>query len=203
MFRFKKFKKRQRIEFTDGQKSARGFTSEIAEDGLVINCRKPFPRGTWIEITTPLPGERTGRAKAKVLVATKQLSGVGEGSMEVELTLYNKSFLRYIKTVVGELKGNDLSLLVKPGDFPGDRDEEERPEERPEIVIPTAPETETVQEPEPEPEPESEPDPVPEPETGYLVMECGFCGTKNKVPEDKIFEGPICAMCKEPLLKHS
>lgn len=182
MFRYRKFKKRQRIEFTDGKNKARGFTSEIAEDGLVIGCRKPFPRGTWIEITTPLPDGRTGRAKAKVMVATKQLSGVGEGSMEVELTLYNSAFADYLRAVVGKLQGNDLSLLVKPSDFPGDVEEKEKPA--------------------PESEPSPEPEHAPEAPGEYIVMECGFCGTRNKVPEDKLFEGPICAMCKEPLLKH-
>jgi hypothetical protein len=195
MFRFKKFRKRQRVEYTDGQNTGRGFTYEIAEDGLVISCRKPMPRGTWIEITAPLPGGSTGRAKAKVLAATKQLSGVGEGSMEVELTLYNKAFSRYLGTVVGERKGNDLSLLVKPGDFPGDVEETEEPEERPEIVMPVTPE--------PKPEPEPQPEPEPEKKKEFIIMECAFCGTKNKVPEDRMFENPICALCKEPLLKTS
>lgn len=193
MFRFKSFRKRQKVEFTDGQSPGRGFTTEIAEDGLFINTRKPLPRGTWLEITADLPDGKSGRVKAKVLVARKQISGIGEGSMEVELTLYNRAFADYLRSVVGEFQGNDLSLLVKPGDFPGDIEQDEKPEERPEIVIPKNP----------EPAPEPEPEPEPKKETDYIIMECGFCGTKNKVPEDRLMDDPICAMCKEKLISTS
>jgi len=196
VLRFKMFKKRLKVEFSDGKSSGRGFTTEISEDGLFINCRKPLPRGTMIDIRTDLPGEKTGRVKARVMVAKKQISGIGEGSMEVEITLYNKAFVRYLRSVVGDLQGNDLSLLVKPGDFPGDIDDDEVPQERPEIVLPKKPE--------PEPEPEPAPEPALETNVGeYVILECSFCGTKNKVPEDKMLDGPICAMCKEKLLSTS
>ena len=200
MLRFRKFRKRLKVEFSDGQNSGRGFTTDISEDGLFINCRKPIPRGTKIDLTADLPGGKTGRIKARVMVAKKQISGIGEGSMEVEITLYNKAFLSYLHSVVGDLQGNDLSLLVKPGDFPGDIDHNEAPEARPEIVIPKKPESK------PEPEPEPEPEPAPKPEEKaqeFVVLECGFCGTKNRVPEDKMLDGPICAMCKENLLSTS
>lgn len=207
MFGAKKFKKRIRVQFSDGVKTGRGFTHEVAEDSLFITCRKPLPRGTWIEIALETEKDRTAKAKAKVMSATKQLSGVGEGTMEVDLTLYNKAFSEFLISVVGELKRNDLSLLVKPGDFPGDPVDEVAPahEERPEMALP---EPTSEPEPEPETEPKTEPEPTPEPEPPkkeqkFIIIECNFCGTKNKLPEDKIFEGPICAICKEPLMSTS
>ena len=194
MFKFKRFKKRLRLEFTDGKAASKGFTTEIAEDSMYISCRKPLKRGDWLEIVAYLPDDKSGRAKAKVLMSEKAVAGVGDSGMEVELTLYNKAFASFLASLVGELKGNDLSLLVKPGDFPGDVEEQE-PEPRPDIVVP--------EEKEPEPEPEPKPEPKPEKEESFIIMECGFCGTKNKVPEDRILDGPVCGMCKESLLKTS
>ena len=194
MLNYKRFKKRLKVQYSDGDKTARGFTSEIAEDSMHITCRKPLKRGDWIEISIELDDDSLARAKAKVLSAKKPISGVSEGGMDIELTLYNKAFSRMLISIVGELTGTDLSFLAKPGDFPGDPEEETPAEET--IIAPAAKE---------EPKPEPEPEPVQQPvkEISFIIMECEFCGTKNKVPEDKILDGPICAMCKEPLLATS
>lgn len=202
MLNFKRFKKRLKVQFSDGQKAARGFTKEIAEDSMYVLCRKPLSRGDWLELDIEMDDGAMARCKARVLNSQKQVSGVGESGMEIELTLYNKAFARLVGSIVGGLKGNDLSLLAKPGDFPGDP-EEDAPAEASVIEPPAMEEPKPEPEPAPEPKPEPEPEQQPVKETTFIIMECEFCGTKNKVPEDKLFEGPICAMCKEKLLSTS
>jgi len=32
-----------------------------------------------------------------------------------------------------------------------------------------------------------------------LIVQCLNCGTKNRIPEDKVQDLPLCAKCKAPL----
>ena len=41
-------------------------------------------------------------------------------------------------------------------------------------------------------------DPVPEAATMNLV--CAHCGTTNRVPEDRLGDGPVCGRCRAPLM---
>ena len=32
-----------------------------------------------------------------------------------------------------------------------------------------------------------------------IIIRCGSCGTKNRIPEEKLKQGPVCGKCRVPL----
>jgi hypothetical protein len=175
--RHKRHKKRIEVHFKGGDDSvARGFARDISEQGLFIRSRKLMPPGTQIDITASLPEGVSGQMRGIVRRNVKGLQSTSHNlnGMGVEMLAYDMAFSHYLRTVVGDLTGPDLSMYSNTLGSPivVEKKEEEQQAARPSVL----PERKT--------------------EAESVVVACISCGTKNRVPRAKFSSMPKCANCQ-------
>ena len=173
--KFKRHNKRLEVRFTGASKSiGRGFVKDLSEQGVFIRCRKPVPSGTSVDITATLPDGIRSRMRGVVrrsVRGAQSLSNSMDG-MGVEVLAYDKVYSHFLRTVVGEFEGPDLSMYENSLGAPiiDTHEVEGRVVKRPSLI----PEQKG---------PES------------VIIACSNCEAKNRVPKAKFSSMPKCGKC--------
>lgn len=201
--RAKRFIKRLEAEFSTGDKTHKGFLSNVSETGLFIRTRQSYKEGSPLDIRIFLPDGRTSNIKGIVRRAvTADASMLAKIGMGIELTHKDENFFDFLKAIGGGVSGmageakapskeraEDVMLICPAcgarNTVPADR-----------LTLgPTCVMCKSLLVPKEEletPRPEKK-------EVEFIIVTCAACGVKNKVPSHKLSLGPRCGGCKEPL----
>jgi hypothetical protein len=110
----KRFLKRVETEFTAGNKSFRGISSNLSIRGLFIRTNHPFVPDTLVDITIHLPGAPDVKLKGRVRHSAKTPLVQLKSGMGIEIIVNNPRYIDFIKTVFpdaqAEQDSEDLEL---------------------------------------------------------------------------------------------
>jgi len=118
--KFERFIRRLETEFTAGDRSFRGISSDFSTTGLFIRTMNPFTPGSIINITVHLPDGSESRLKGKVMRAMKaHLSGL-KGGMGVALLEKDQHYIHFMKSFSPDIferegLGSDSAAEARPG----------------------------------------------------------------------------------------
>ena len=171
--KFKRHNKRLEVKYSDGGGPVgRGFMKDLSEQGLFIQCRKPAPPGSTVDITATLPDGITARLRGTVQRAVKGATSMGQSmnGMGVEVSAYDMVYSYFLREVVGDFQEADLSMYASSLGAPIVETDE-----------PQAPQT-------------SRPSLIPE-KPASVVLACSSCGAKNRVPKARFSSMPKCGKC--------
>jgi len=191
--KYTRYNKRLQTSYTDGAEHFTGFSADISEKGLFIAARRILPPGAELSMRLTLPDGSHAGAKGIVRRAIKGMSQISRGGMGVELTSYDENFYDFLKSVIKDFQGTDLTKkgsgsFYKPP--PAD-------EAAPSAPAPGASDasTSTASSADSSAAAAST---APAQEDSRILA-CPQCGAKNKVPLSRIAHGPKCGRCKTEL----
>lgn len=98
-----RFIKRMEVEFSAGDKTYKGFVSNISATGLFIRTSHSYREGLNIDIRIFLPDGRTSVVKGVVRRAIATLdTRLSKNGMGIELTQKDENFINFLKEIGGD-----------------------------------------------------------------------------------------------------
>ena len=97
-----RFIRRLETEFSVGENSHRGISSDFSEGGLFIRTNHSYSPGTEIIITVYLPDQKIARLKGIVRRAVKTGSVLVKNGMGLQLTQKDENYDNFIGVHTGE-----------------------------------------------------------------------------------------------------
>ncbi len=95
---FERVTRRLEIEFSSGDKTYRGISSDLSEKGMFIRTQHGLAESSTLNITIYLPDGKTSKIKGIVRKTVKtDLSAVKNG-MGIEITEADANYMNFIKT---------------------------------------------------------------------------------------------------------
>ncbi len=92
--------KRLETEFSAGDVSLRGISSDLSEKGLFVRTSKPFAPATLVDLVLHLPDSRAARLKARVCWAAKNGPIPGRSGMGLEIVQSDDIYSDYLLTLL-------------------------------------------------------------------------------------------------------
>jgi RNase P subunit RPR2 len=191
--RAERYIKRLETEFTAAGQTHKGFLSNLSRAGLFIRTNRSFDIGSELDIKIYLPDGKESYVQGIVRRAITSEEGLlAKNGMGVELTKIDINYENLVKQVQRE----NVLMILCPSCGAKNKVPRDKASLRPKCGSCKKPLK-------PEAEPGAKPGAKPgkkKPEVkDKLTIECAICGTKNRVPEDKLSLGPKCGNCKAPL----
>lgn len=182
----KRFIRRLESDFFLGDRKFKGISSDLSEHGLFVRTRNSLTTGSYVNVVIHLADGRAARVSGTVRRAVRTNSQLVKNGMGIELNAFDKHYADLIKEVTGkDISGSPLlrpASEIGPGEptkgGPSTRDR-------------SGSDQTTREQPGAEPGPEKD---------DFRIMRCPFCGTRNKVPVEKLSMGPKCGRCREELV---
>lgn len=200
--KYTRYNKRLQTSYTDGTEHFTGFSADISEQGLFIAARRILSPGTELSMRLTLPDGSHAGARGIVRRAIKGMSQISRGGMGVELVSYDDNFYEFLKSVIKDFKGTDLTnasgSYYKPpaGENPAPS---VSPDAAPGAGASSASSSGWTEAAPSNPSPASSTGAAQQ-EVESRILTCAKCGAKNKVPLSKIALGPKCGRCKSGLV---
>ena len=186
--KYKRHKKRLEVRFReDGTEVSRGYMGDISEQGAFIRCRHPLPTGATLDITADLPNGVRARMRAMVRRSIRGAHSTSRSTsgMGLELVAYDLPFAHYLRTVVGDLEGPDLSMYSHT--LKEVVEDEEAADPAASAGAGAAGEAGGAGVAGPDNKEQA-------PES--VVLKCPSCGARNRVPKARLTSSPKCGRCK-------
>lgn len=200
-----RFIKRLETQFSSGNLSYRGISSDLSFSGIFIRTKNPFTIGSVIDIILHLPDGTDCRLKGKVMRAFKsQLAGLKNG-MGILLLEKDDNYLAFIRshdsnipqektaspnpeTLSSHPSQPEFSIIACPSCGAKNKVQAASISKKPKCGKCGSPlVTETSSSAEEE----------------FSIIPCPSCGVKNKVQAARISKEPKCGKCGSPLVTHT
>ena len=96
--RHKRIIKRLNTEFSSGDLSFRGTSSNLSESGLFLRTIKPLPTNAEVEVSIQLPDDIVSRLKGTVRWSLKSAMKNGRSGMGIEISENDRHYVNFLNT---------------------------------------------------------------------------------------------------------
>lgn len=97
---FERVVRRLEIEFSSGDKTYRGISSDLSERGMFIRTQHGLASGSTLNITIYLPGGRASKVRGIVRKTVKTDMVAVKNGMGIELVETDANYMDFIKTSI-------------------------------------------------------------------------------------------------------
>ena len=107
--------KRLEVNFTIGDREAKGISSDLSAQGLFIRTRTCLEPGSYIEFVVFTPSGKEAHGRGRVRNAVRMETALGKSGMGIELHACDENYVN----LLSELIGPSPDLLAIPRDVLG------------------------------------------------------------------------------------